>query len=129
MQDLETVPGDVNSVAIGINDAGAVVGASIDASFNPRAFLRVGQGLVDLNELVPTDSPLYLFTACSINASGEIIDIGIDKSTGDVHAYLAVPDHSGQATESMPAVTPTSGSESPRKFQFQRFLNWRPTKN
>jgi len=51
------------------------------------------------------------------------------KSTGDVHAYLAVPDHSGQAVESMPAVTPTSGSKSPRKLQFQRFLNWRPTKN
>jgi probable HAF family extracellular repeat protein len=129
MQDLGTVGSDPNSIAIGINDAGQIVGSSIDAKFNPRAFLRVGQDLIDLNELVPTDSPLYLFTACSINASGEIIGIGIDKSTGDVHAYLAVPDHSGQAVESMPIVTPTSGSESPRKLQFQRFLNWRPMKN
>ena len=71
MQDLGTVGSDPNSIAIGINDAGQIVGSSIDAKFNPRAFLRVGQDLIDLNELVPTDSPLYLFTACSINAAAK----------------------------------------------------------
>jgi probable HAF family extracellular repeat protein len=121
MQDLGTVGTDVDSIAIGINDAGDVVGASIDASFNPRAFLRVGQRLIDLNQLIPAGSPLQLFTACSINARGEIIGIGIEKSSGGVHAYLAVPDHSGDRGESVPAVTPVQGSDSTGKPQFWRF--------
>jgi probable HAF family extracellular repeat protein len=90
MQDLGTVPGDVNSAAIGINDAGQIVGVSLDASFNPRAFLRLDQNLIDLNTLVPGNSPLYLATACSINAAGEIIGIAFD-STGNLHGYMAVP--------------------------------------
>jgi probable HAF family extracellular repeat protein len=45
MQNLGTVSGDVNSLAIGINDAGQIVGASLDANFNPKAFLRVGEKL------------------------------------------------------------------------------------
>lgn len=120
MQDLGTVGSDVDSFAIGINDAGDVVGASIDASFNPRAFLRVGRELIDLNEHIP-DGPLYLFTACSINARGEIIGIAIDKSSGDVHAYLAIPNHGGDTGMSVPAVTPMQGSESTGKPQFWRF--------
>jgi probable HAF family extracellular repeat protein len=93
MQDLGTVPGDANSLAIGINDAGQVVGASLDATLtNFRAFLRQGQDLIDLNTLVPAGSPLYLGTACFINAAGEIVGIAIDKS-GNFHAYLAVPNN------------------------------------
>jgi len=119
MQDLGTVGSDVNSLAIGINDAGDVVGASLDANFNPRAFLRVGQSLVDLNDLVPAGSPLYLFTACNINAAGEITGIGIDQG-GNVHAYLAVRDPPGGAAESVAAVTPAAGSASTRQ-SFPRF--------
>jgi probable HAF family extracellular repeat protein len=93
MQDLKTVPGDANSLAIGINDGGQVVGVSINASFTQyRAFLRQGQDLIDLNTLVPAGSPLYLGTACFINAAGEIVGIAIDKS-GNFHAYLAVPNN------------------------------------
>jgi probable HAF family extracellular repeat protein len=36
---------------------------------------------------------LYLITACSINAAGEIIGIAIDGS-GNFHAYLATPNSS-----------------------------------
>jgi probable HAF family extracellular repeat protein len=120
IHDLGTVGSDVDSLAIGINDAGDVVGASIDASFNPRAFLRVGRELIDLNDLIPA-GPLYLFTACSINDRGEIIGIAIDKSSGDVHAYLAVPNHGGYTGASVPLVTPMQGSESTGKPQLQRF--------
>lgn len=123
MQRLGTVGTDPNSIAVGINDAGDVVGVSIDATFTVgRAFLRrVGEDLIDLNEHIPADSPLDLFSACSINALGEIIGIAIDKSSGDVHAYLAVPDHSGGPGESVPAVTPVQGAESTGKLQFPRF--------
>ncbi|HEX4749304.1 MAG TPA: hypothetical protein VH302_07140 [Bryobacteraceae bacterium] len=123
MQDLKALGTDPNSIAIGINDAGDVVGASIDATFTVvRAFLRRrGEDLIDLNEHIPADSPLDLFTACSINARGEIIGIAIDKISGDVHGYLAVPDNSQNPLESLPAVTPTQGSESTGKLQFWRF--------
>jgi probable HAF family extracellular repeat protein len=91
MQDLGTVPGDANSLAIGINDAGQIVGVSLNASFTQyRAFLRQGQNLIDLNTLVPAGSPLYLATACFINDAGEIVGIGIDNS-GNFHGYLAIP--------------------------------------
>jgi probable HAF family extracellular repeat protein len=82
----------VDSAAIGINDIGQIVGVSLDASFNPRAFLRQGQELIDLNTLVPAGSPLYLASACSINATGEIVGFAFDNS-GNVHAYLAVPNN------------------------------------
>jgi probable HAF family extracellular repeat protein len=95
MQDLGTVQGDVDSAAIGINDIGQIVGVSLDADFNPRAFLRQGQEMIDLNTLVPAGSPLYLASACSINAAGEIVGFAFDNS-GNVHAYLAVPINTSQ---------------------------------
>jgi len=101
MQDLGTLPGDANSAANGINDAGEVVGVSLDASFNPRAFLRRNDAMTDLNTLVPADSPLSLITACSINSSGEIIGIAVDKGSGDVHGYLATPRHSEDGSEGL----------------------------
>jgi probable HAF family extracellular repeat protein len=91
MRDLGTLPGDANSAANGINDAGEVVGISLDASFNPRAFLWQNDSMTDLNTLIPAGSPLLLITACSVNSSGEIIGIAVEKSTGDVHGYLATP--------------------------------------
>ena len=115
MQDLGTVPGDVYSAAIGINDSGRVVGVSLDASFSPRAFLRQGKDLIDLNTLVPAGFPLYLATACSINAAGEITGIAIDKSSGDVHGYRAVPLPTERNVWSMP------GLGSTPRLQLQRF--------
>jgi len=64
---------------------------SLDASFNPRAFLWQNHAMTDLNTLVPANSPLFLITACSINSSGEIIGIAVEKSSGNVHGYLAIP--------------------------------------
>jgi probable HAF family extracellular repeat protein len=90
MQDLGTVAGDVASLAIANNDRGDVVGASLDQDFNPRAFIRQNGVLVDLNSLVPANSPLFLFTACSINSIGEIIGIGL-TADGTFHSYLASP--------------------------------------
>ena len=90
MQDLGTLSGDASSVAIGINDAGNVVGVSIDANFNPRAFLLQNGTMSDLNTLVPANSPLFLLTACSINSAGQIIGLAV-TSAGEVHAFLANP--------------------------------------
>ncbi|MGA7409262.1 MAG: hypothetical protein WBW33_02190, partial [Bryobacteraceae bacterium] len=125
MFDLGTLPGDANSAANGINDAGDVVGVSLDASFNPRAFLRQNDAMTDLNTLIPADSPLFLITACSINSDGEIIGIAVEKSTGNVHGYLATPRHSKDHGESLSlapqdVIDPTVVPENAHKLLLSR---------
>jgi probable HAF family extracellular repeat protein len=91
MLDLGAVGADVGSVALSNNDRGDIVGISFDTDGNPRAFLRPDGGVpVDLNSLLPADSPLYLIDACSINLSGQIIGIGIDLQ-GNAHGFLVTP--------------------------------------
>jgi len=92
MKDLGTLSGDVASFSISINDAGAAVGASFDAKFNPRAFLWEKGVMTDLNTRIAGHSPLYLMTGCSINSRGEITGLGM-TSTGQIHTYLAIPTH------------------------------------
>ena len=91
MQDLGTLPGDYASLAIGINDEGAVVGASLDANFDLRAIVWKNGVMTDLNTLIPPDAPLQLQAGYSINGAGEIVGLALEKSTGDVHAFLAIP--------------------------------------
>ena len=105
MRDIGTVGGDVASVALSINDNGDAVGISFDKDFNPRAFVRQDGGSpVDLNALIPASSPLFLFDACSINSSGEIIGIALD-SKGTAHGYLATPQFGGTSFVTPPDAT------------------------
>jgi len=100
MQDLKTLSGDAASLAIGINDSDEVVGVSLDAKFNPRAFYWKNGGIADLNTLTRENpAELYLITACSINARGEIIGIAVDAG-GNSHGYLAAPRSSEDDGES-----------------------------
>ena len=112
MQDLGTLSGDVASVSISINDAGSVVGASLDANFL-RAFLWEKGVMTDLNTLIAGDSPLYLLTGCSINSRGEITGLGL-TSTGEIHTYLATPRHRDDGSESAAAAGQAGSSESAR---------------
>jgi probable HAF family extracellular repeat protein len=126
MQDLGTLPGDANSAAIGINDAGDVVGVSLDAMFNPRSFFWRNGVMTDLNSLAPADSALFLITGCSINSQGQIIGIAIDKSTGDAHGYLATPVNGEADGESISAASQSTSSpmvlsEDVRKRLQRRF--------
>ena len=68
-----------------------VLGVSIDANFNIRAFIWQHGNMQDLNGLVSGTTPLFLQTACSINARGEIVGIAFDPATGEFHAYKAIP--------------------------------------
>ncbi len=90
MQDLGTVRGDYASVALAANDRDEVVGLSIDKSGNPRAFLRRNGMMIDLNTLLPANSPIYALVAQLINSSGEIAGFGV-TSSGQTHAFLATP--------------------------------------
>jgi len=110
MQDLGTLTGDVNSVAIAINDAGDVVGVSLDANFNLRGFLWQNGTITDLNTMVPANSPLSLITACGINSSGQIIGVAV-TSAGEVHGYLLSP--SSLSSGGSPAPSGTNAVVTP----------------
>jgi len=98
IQDVGTISGDVATVGLAISDLGDIGGVSFPAgsllanpTALPRAFIRPNGGtMVDLNSLIPANSDLYLFTACSINSRGEIIGLALDVQ-GNFHGYLVTP--------------------------------------
>lgn len=134
IEDLGTLhTDDVGSSATGLDERGDVVGLSIDASGTPHAFLRLnGEKMIDLNTLIPTDSPLFLFQACSINSRGELTGVALQTSTGELHAFLATRIHSEADNESA-APTEQGSSSADRKVvltenvrrQLQRLLRIR----
>jgi probable HAF family extracellular repeat protein len=68
-----------------------VVGFSIDAN-GSTAFLWQDNVIRDLNTLIPSDSPLHLLSASSINDAGEITGQGcIMPACTELHAFLATP--------------------------------------
>jgi probable HAF family extracellular repeat protein len=91
MEDLKTVPGDIASVALAINNKEEIVGISFQPDGTPRAFLRKSSQMLDLNTLVQADAPIYALVAQFINSNGQIAGFGVDTATGDIHAFLASP--------------------------------------
>lgn len=91
MSDLGTLPGDFASWGEAINDNGEVGGLSCDMNGSCRAFLWQNDLMTDLNTLICPGSPLFLSTVWSINSRGEIVGDGTQISTGQNHAYLAIP--------------------------------------
>jgi probable HAF family extracellular repeat protein len=91
MRDLGTLSGDVLSAGLAVNDSAQVVGVSLDANFNLRAYLWENGQMTALDDLIPASSRLSLLLACSINSSGEIAGLAINKNTGELHAFLAKP--------------------------------------
>ena len=92
MQDLGTFPGAALTVAPcckTINDSGQIAGFWIDSSGNSYAFLWQNDQWMDLNKLIPENSPWSLQAAESINDAGEITGSGFIN--GETHAFLAVP--------------------------------------
>ena len=92
MLDLPPVPSLANatSSAIDINDSGVIVGVSTDFSTFDATIWR-NNIPTDLNELIPQDSPLHLWVACSINSRGQIIGFGFNAETGEFHGYELNP--------------------------------------
>jgi probable HAF family extracellular repeat protein len=120
IQDLGTLPGGFTSVALGINENGDIVGISLDAAFNPTAYLRPAGGMmVDLNSLIPADSPLFLFDACSINSRGEIIGIALDAA-GNNHGFLATPSNTAADSADISSANNRAQFDTARKLLLQR---------
>jgi probable HAF family extracellular repeat protein len=90
MQDLGTLDSDPASLGLGINDAGFVVGASLDAEFTPRAFVWNDGVMTDLNTLVSGGPSLYLLMAYDVNNRGDIDGLAV-SSDGQLHGFLAIP--------------------------------------
>jgi probable HAF family extracellular repeat protein len=93
MQDFGAFPGAAITVAPccrTINDRGEMVGFAIDGiTFNSRALIWKDKKPVDLNTLIPKNSPWYLQGALSVNDAGEIVGYGLIN--GETHAFLATP--------------------------------------
>jgi probable HAF family extracellular repeat protein len=129
MVDLGLLPGDLSSEAAAINDQGEIVGFSTDASGNERAFLWRHDRIEDLNTLVAGDSPLDLLEGDYINEKGEIVGIGMDQTSGEIHGYLATliavdDDEDPAATHLFPNTPPPFLAESIRD-QLKRHLRHR----
>jgi hypothetical protein len=96
-QDLDTYPAGAVITVVpccdNINDRGQIVGLSIDADGNLTALVWPSENSapVDLNSLVPADSPWYLQIPGGITNAGEIAMTAVNLNTFEVHAVLVSP--------------------------------------
>lgn len=95
--DLGTL-GGTNSIAYCLNNAGTAVGMAQTAAGMPHAFMVTnvlggGMGgtvhMIDLNNLIPTNSGWELMVARGMNAAGQIVGWGMDA--GRTNAFLLTP--------------------------------------
>jgi len=95
MRGLESLPGAFATVAgccRTINDYGAVVGFAFD-DLGMHAVVWINGHISDLNALIPSNSPLYLLGAYSINDAGQIVGQGcMLPACTEFHAFLATPE-------------------------------------
>ncbi len=104
MSDLGTLPGDVLSEALGLNNEEQAVGYSCDASGDCRGFVWQNGAMNDLNLLVP-HSHLYVIYAGDINDHGWIAGQAVNVKTGKASAILLIPANGNGATRAAPAGT------------------------
>jgi probable HAF family extracellular repeat protein len=127
IQDLKTVGDDPYSLAFGINEKNQVVGQSLDADFNSRAFIWENGKITDLNSLVPAGSP-FLIYANDINERGEIAGQACNPdqcAAGVTFAFLAIPD---QDADSSASAQPERSNDKkvplPRNLREQLRAQW-----
>ncbi|MGH8371272.1 MAG: hypothetical protein ACRETO_00890 [Gammaproteobacteria bacterium] len=90
MRDLGTLPGDTNSAAEAINIFGQAVGWSgVDKGADSHAVLWSRNRILNLNQLLPSDSGWVLTDATAINALGQIAGTG--RHNGQPRAFLLQP--------------------------------------
>jgi probable HAF family extracellular repeat protein len=96
MLPLPPLPGDTESAAYGVNDAGVVVGTSLlpdpfVARYTHVAAVRWDDGVpTDLATLVTNGDGWALTSAVGINQAGVIVGMG--TLNGEEHGYLLTPD-------------------------------------
>jgi probable HAF family extracellular repeat protein len=90
IKDLGTLPGDILSEALDINDRGQVVGISIGASAT-RAFIWQNGKMTNLQTLMPPGYANLLESAQAINDQGQITGYMANPTTGQQLTFLATP--------------------------------------
>jgi probable HAF family extracellular repeat protein len=89
--DLEPLPGDAYSQALGINNERQVVGLSCSLGFaSCRAFIWQDGVTTNLNTLAPGYAD-YLYSADDINDRGKISGLAIEQGTGANVPFVATP--------------------------------------
>ena len=95
MQGLEPLPGAFATIAgccRTINNHGDVVGFAFDDA-GMHAVVWINRKIRDLNALIPSDSPLYLLGAYSINDAGQIVGQACAlPECSELHTFLATPE-------------------------------------
>lgn len=96
----------------GINSQGQIVGRSMPTPESPvqHAFLwEHGGPMMDLNTLIPADSPLLLEEGGNLNDRGEIAGCGLPNGCDDVdergHAFVLIPCDSDVSCENKDVAT------------------------
>jgi uncharacterized membrane protein len=118
MEDLGGLAGFPRSRADFINSRSQAVGGSLACDFsNVTAFLWENGSMVDLNNLIPPNSELYLIWAAFVDDRGEIAALA-NLPNGNTHAALLIPcdkNHPGieGCNYSMVETTPASAQTSP----------------
>ena len=90
--DLGTLGGNM-SAAIAINNKGQVAGFDTvtgNGGLN-HGFIWEDGEMADLNSLIPADSGWFLQQVSGINDRGQIVGQGINRATGQNHAFLLNP--------------------------------------
>ena len=90
MQDLGRLPGDQSSQALGVNNAGQIVGLSCGDVTCYGLLWQNGQ-MYRVQDLAGPDFPDQIFSAKDINESGQITGRMIDHVTKKAVAYVATP--------------------------------------
>jgi probable HAF family extracellular repeat protein len=84
--DLDSARPTLQSLALGINDSGRVVGWMDVGGGTHHAFVSTGSGLTDLNTLLPPMSGWVLQEAQGVNNAGQVTGFG--TIGGQTHAFL-----------------------------------------
>src|SRR6202049_2849259 len=97
-KDFGSLPGYPVAHGGPINDRGQIVGQACTA-IACTVFLWQNGVKIDLNTVVPASSSLHMFDPAGINFGGEIVGLAIEKTTGQLRAFLAVPCDEDKANE------------------------------
>ncbi|HZS61983.1 MAG TPA: hypothetical protein VFA43_22110 [Gemmatimonadaceae bacterium] len=91
IRDLETLPGDVLSQGLGINNRGQIVGVSIGTTL--RGFLYQDGKMYDLQQLMPKGYPNLIEAGQDINDEGQVTGFMVNPSTGQQLTFIATPSY------------------------------------
>jgi probable HAF family extracellular repeat protein len=125
MSGLAGLGGD-RSFANAINETGQIVGFAETADGEWRAVLWQQNTIIDLNTLLPADSPWTLTVANDINDAGAIVGVGL--LDGLERAFLLTPEQKPEPSpepspsdEPSPSNEPSPSDEPSRRLYFPWF--------